>query len=215
MHKVLVVDDDKVLQQSVKQALQYHHFDVEVADNGKEAVEATLNDEFDIILLDIQMPVMDGLEAHDLMRSTGVSCPILALTANAMTDEIKHYLSVGFDDHIAKPIDQTEFYEKLSKYIDVPIEVAAIPEQDLEIMRLQFINNLTEQKALAEHLFCLGDNPELAKLCHAIYGAAGMFGLEELGVMAKSLETALKNDSQKEISTAYQSFMRSIKQIHA
>lgn len=204
--------DNRVL---IKRMLENLGFSIVCANNGKEAVEATLNDEFDIILLDIQMPVMDGLEAHDLMRSTGVSCPILALTANAMTDEIKHYLSVGFDDHIAKPIDQTEFYEKLSKYIDVPIEVAAIPEQDLEIMRLQFINNLTEQKALAEHLFCLGDNPELAKLCHAIYGAAGMFGFEELGVMAKSLETALKNDSQKEISTAYQSFMRSIKQIHA
>ncbi|MFY8349667.1 ATP-binding protein [Pseudoalteromonas sp. SSM20] len=213
--KILLAEDHPDNRVLIKRMLENLGFSIVSANNGKEAVEATLNDEFDIILLDIQMPVMDGLEAHDLMRSTGVSCPILALTANAMTDEIKHYLSVGFDDHIAKPIDKNEFYEKLSKYIDVPIEVAAIPEQDLQIMRLQFINNLTEQKALAEHLFCLGDNPELAKLCHAIYGAAGMFGFAELGNMAKSLEQALKNDSQKEISTAYQSFMRSIKQIHA
>ncbi|WP_372771093.1 ATP-binding protein [Pseudoalteromonas sp.] len=213
--KILLAEDHPDNRVLIKRMLENLGFSIVSVNNGKEAVEASLNDEFDIILLDIQMPIMDGLEAHELIRATGVSCPVLALTANAMTDEIKHYLSLGFDDHIAKPIDQAEFYEKLSKYLDVPIEAAVIPEQDLQIMRLQFINNLTEQKMLAEHLFTLGDNPELAKLCHAIYGAAGMFGFAELGNMAKSLEQALKNDSQKEISTAYQSFMRSIKQIHA
>ncbi|MCF6455301.1 ATP-binding protein [Pseudoalteromonas sp. MMG024] len=210
---ILLAEDHPDNRLFISRMLENLGFQVTCVENGALAVDATFTDEFDIILLDIQMPVMDGIEAHELMRSTGVSCPILALTANAMTDEIKHYLSVGFDDHIAKPIDQTEFYEKLSKYTGIPIEVAAIPEQDLKIMRLQFINNLMEQKALAEHLFCLGDNKELAKLCHAIYGAAGMFGFDELGQMAKGLEGALKSQSQKDISSSYQSFMRSIKQV--
>jgi two-component system response regulator HydG len=63
MHKVLVVDDDKVLQNSVKQALEFHHFLVNVADNGKEAVNAVYRDKYDLVVMDVNMPEMDGLEA--------------------------------------------------------------------------------------------------------------------------------------------------------
>ena len=187
-------------------------FTITCDDNGEQALAEALIQEFDIILLDIQMPVMDGVEAQSLIRSTGVTTPIIALTANAMSDEIKHYLSIGFDDHIAKPIDNKDFYGKLSKYIESPVIEVALPEQEFQIMRQQFVNNLTEQKELAEHLFCLGDNEQLKKLCHSLYGAAGMFGYADLGDKAKELEVAITNQSAKEINLVYQSFIREIKQ---
>ena len=70
MHKVLVVDDDKVLQQSVKQALEFHHFNVDVADNGKIAIEKLKEKKYDSILMDMQMPVMGGVEATAIISAT-------------------------------------------------------------------------------------------------------------------------------------------------
>lgn len=189
-------------------------FNITCVENGEKALAETLSQDFDIILLDIQMPVMDGIEAHNLIRATGVTTPIIALTANAMADEVKHYISLGFDDHIAKPIDHREFVTKLGQYSQIETMTIALPEQDLKIMKQQFVNTLLEQKELAEHLFCLGDNQALAKLCHAMFGSAGMFGFEALGQSARVLEKALKEQKSKEISIAYQAFVREIKRAH-
>ena len=62
MHRVLVVDDDKVLQDSVKQALEFHHFRVDTADNGKEALSAVYREKYDLVVMDVNMPEMSGME---------------------------------------------------------------------------------------------------------------------------------------------------------
>ena len=81
MQKVLVVDDDKVLQQSVKQALEYHHFKVDVANNGKEAVGAVYREKYDLVVLDVNMPEMDGIEALTQIKQHDSSIIVLILTA--------------------------------------------------------------------------------------------------------------------------------------
>ena len=73
MHKVLVVDDDKVLQQSVKQALEYHHFNVDVANNGREAVNAVYREKYDLVVMDVNMPVMNGFEAAKEIKKLAVN----------------------------------------------------------------------------------------------------------------------------------------------
>ena len=68
MHKVLVVDDDKVLQGSVKEALEYHHFFVDVADNGRQALNKVTSGKYDLVVMDVNMPEMDGIEALEQIK---------------------------------------------------------------------------------------------------------------------------------------------------
>lgn len=104
MHKVLVVDDDKVLQQSVRQALEYHHFVVDVADNGKEAVNKVYGQKYDLVVMDVNMPEMDGIQALTEIKKHDPSVIVLILTAYSnVTDAVKA-VKEGAYNYLEKPI---------------------------------------------------------------------------------------------------------------
>jgi DNA-binding NtrC family response regulator len=104
MHKVLVVDDDKVLQQNVKQALEYHHFVVDVADNGKEAVNKVYGQKYDLVVMDVNMPEMDGIQALTEIKKHDPSVIVLILTAYSnVTDAVKA-VKEGAYNYLEKPI---------------------------------------------------------------------------------------------------------------
>ena len=104
MHKVLVVDDDKVLQQSVRDALEYHQFSVEVADDGKEAVEKVYGSKFDLVVMDVNMPHMSGIEALVEMKKHDPSLIVLIMTAYSnVTDAVKA-VKEGAYNYLEKPI---------------------------------------------------------------------------------------------------------------
>lgn len=104
MHKVLVVDDDKVLQQSVREALEFHHFVVDVADNGKEAVNKIYRDKYDLVVMDVNMPEMDGIQALTEIKKHDPSVIVLILTAYSnVTDAVK-VVKEGAYNYLEKPI---------------------------------------------------------------------------------------------------------------
>ncbi|HLT22248.1 MAG TPA: sigma-54 dependent transcriptional regulator [Bacteriovoracaceae bacterium] len=104
MHKVLVVDDDKVLQQNVKQALEFHHFVVDVADNGKEAVTKVYRQKYDLVVMDVNMPEMDGIEALSEIKKHDPTVIVLILTAYSnVTDAVKAVKEGAFN-YLEKPI---------------------------------------------------------------------------------------------------------------
>lgn len=104
MHKVLVVDDDKILQQSVRQALEYHHFAVDVADNGKEAVTKVYGQKYDLVVMDVNMPEMDGIQALTEIKKHDPSVIVLILTAYSnVTDAVKA-VKEGAYNYLEKPI---------------------------------------------------------------------------------------------------------------
>jgi PAS domain S-box-containing protein len=90
--------------------------------NGAEALERALKESFDLILMDIQMPVMNGRDATAALREAGVNTPIVALTANVMAEDIADYRLAGCNDHLAKPIDKQRFFEVLAHYLVVEPE---------------------------------------------------------------------------------------------
>lgn len=104
MHKVLVVDDDKVLQQSVKQALEFHHFAVDAADNGKEAVAAVYRKKYDLVVMDVNMPEMDGLEALVEIKKHDPSTIVLILTAYSNVSDAVKAVKEGAFNYLEKPI---------------------------------------------------------------------------------------------------------------
>ena len=104
MHKVLVVDDDKVLQESVKQALEYHHFNVDVANNGKEAVNAVYREKYDLVVMDVNMPEMDGLQALTEIKKHDSSIIVLILTAYSNVSDAVKAVKEGAFNYLEKPI---------------------------------------------------------------------------------------------------------------
>lgn len=104
MHRVLVVDDDKVLQDSVRQALEYHSFVVDVADNGKEALNAVYRTKYDLVVMDVNMPEMDGITALGEIKKYDPSIIVLILTAYSNVSDAVKVVKEGAYNYLEKPI---------------------------------------------------------------------------------------------------------------
>lgn len=109
---ILVVEDNVVNQRLVQELLSDEGHEVTLAKNGKEALEQIKRNSFDLVFMDIQMPIMDGVEATREIRSIGTeftkSLPIIALTANAFKEARNHYIAAGMNDYLSKPINPDE-----------------------------------------------------------------------------------------------------------
>ncbi|MES2966145.1 MAG: MHYT domain-containing protein [Bdellovibrionota bacterium] len=114
--EVLIVDDSSDNRALVKKILMLSGVSVDVASNGREGMEKALAGDFDLVLMDLQMPEMDGYEATRNLRTRGYKKPIIALTAHAMTEERKRCLESGFNDHLTKPIDRESLVRTLAEY---------------------------------------------------------------------------------------------------
>ncbi|MBX5460195.1 MAG: response regulator [Steroidobacteraceae bacterium] len=117
--RVLVVEDNVVNQQVARRFLQRLGCEVVVAENGQRGVEEYFRDEFGLVLMDVQMPVMDGLAAAREIRArelNGRRVPIVALTASAMTDEVERCTAAGMDGLLVKPLELSRLCEILDRY---------------------------------------------------------------------------------------------------
>jgi PAS domain S-box-containing protein len=117
--KILLVEDNEINQQVAQELLEGQGFYVEIAVNGKEGVEKATKSQYDLVLMDIQMPVMGGYEAAENIRKDKSSdeLPIVAMTANAMVGDREKAIEVGMVDHVAKPINPQNLYAALTKWI--------------------------------------------------------------------------------------------------
>lgn len=134
---VLVVDDVEMNQQLAKHILQSWGFTVDVAANGKEAVEKVEKNSYDLVLMDIQMPEMDGMQATESIRNlkdaTKAATPIVALTANLLNGDGDRYLQKGMNDYLPKPLDEQRLFQLISKnLLDGPDPVSIIEPQKSE-----------------------------------------------------------------------------------
>lgn len=111
--KILVVEDNKLNQKITCKILEKKNLKCEIANNGEEAVNLSAKNQYDLILMDIHMPVMDGIEATKVIRKKDKKIPIIALTAVNISEEIKEFLKYGFNDIIPKPYKTELFYEKI------------------------------------------------------------------------------------------------------
>ncbi len=117
--RILVVEDNAINQQIAREVLQQAGLVVVVVNNGEEAVQKVNEESFDVVLMDLQMPVMDGYEATRLIRedSRFDTLAIIAMTAHAMVEEKQKCLAIGMNGHISKPIDLNQLFTELRKWI--------------------------------------------------------------------------------------------------
>lgn len=117
--KILVAEDNKINQQIIQELLESANFLVDVAGDGEEAVEAICKKQYDCVLMDLQMPKMDGFEATSIIRAMPEfnDLPIIALTANAMQRDREECLLAGMDGHVAKPIESKILFLTLKQWV--------------------------------------------------------------------------------------------------
>ncbi|OFY24945.1 MAG: hybrid sensor histidine kinase/response regulator [Bacteroidetes bacterium GWF2_33_38] len=139
--KVLVVEDMALNQLLMKTLLDDFGFDRDIASNGKIAIEKLELKSYDIILMDLQMPVMNGFETTEYIRNTMNSrIPIIALTADVTTVDLAKCKAVGMNDYIAKPVDERLLYSKIISLVKKPVTVKCHGNEELEISKTKCIN---------------------------------------------------------------------------
>jgi len=118
--KILIVEDDELNRKLFKTLLQGANYEVIEAENGEDAVRMAKENIPDLILMDIQMPVMDGITATKILKSdpSTLKMPVIAVTAYAMEGDEEGFLVEGFNGYISKPIDINAFIETVKKYVE-------------------------------------------------------------------------------------------------
>lgn len=117
--RILVAEDNRVNQKVIRGILEHQGHFVQIVENGQEAFDVATTKSFDLILMDMQMPVVDGLEGTKRIIEAGVETPIIALTANEMDDDIRRCRDAGMIDHIGKPIRPFALFSTLATYFPV------------------------------------------------------------------------------------------------
>jgi CheY-like chemotaxis protein/HPt (histidine-containing phosphotransfer) domain-containing protein len=201
--RVLLAEDNRDNRLLITIYIEKAGAQVEYAENGEQAVERALAADYHLILMDMQMPVMDGVEATKWLRRAGYRGPIVALTANAMQEDRERCIESGCDAFLSKPIDTGPFYDILARYLPEHAEQPAggtqsdVPEIDPDLMELavDFVDGLPERLE-AMHTTCERmDWRELASLAHQLKGIAGSFGFPDITTRAASLEKVVKDQA--------------------
>lgn len=207
--KVLLAEDNKDNQELILLYLDRMGIDLTVVDNGQLAVDAVRENNFDAVLMDMQMPVMGGLEAAKLLRKEGFDKAIIALTANAMKEDKKACLDAGCNDFLSKPIDANKLSETLEKYlskgvncrdkreneVDVLVSLLAGDGQKTMDLIKKYVGNLSNTLEQIEHSIQEQDWDNLSEQLHQLKGTAGNFGYPIVSSLAEIMEvhTADKN----------------------
>jgi two-component system sensor histidine kinase/response regulator len=224
--RVLLAEDNAVNQRLALRLLEKQGHTVVVAGNGREAVEATAREPFDLVLMDVQMPELDGLEATALIRAReqthGGHVPILALTAHAMKGDRERCLEAGMDGYLSKPIQTQEFVRAVDAVLAGPGEAPpAAPgleevldrEKALamvggdrrllgELVRLYFEER---PKWLAEIRAAVASNEPLPvrRCAHNLKGTLISFGARAASEAAQRLETMGRNGNLNDAAEAF------------
>ena len=220
--RVLLAEDGVINQQVAVRLLEERGHSVEVVNNGRAAVERVAEQPFDVVLMDVQMPEMDGIEATAAIRraeaQTGGHIPIVAMTAHAMKGDRDRFLAAGMDGYVAKPVRPHELYAavegggpnaeaELPAPADLPFEWDAALENVggdeamlRELAEMFFAECPKLMQQIREHIVS-ADGPELRRAAHTLKGSAHVFGAEEVAAAAHRLEEIGREGARKRLPT--------------
>ena len=215
--RILLVDDNSINQEIILGILENSGIHVDVANNGQEAVEQFKRHEYELILMDIQMPVMNGYEATMIIRESNPDVPVIALTANAMKEDVERTTAAGMNEHLNKPIDINKLYETLLKYIspkvdsyDATIDTDALTLPDFKYidtelgvehmggnvsLYLTILKDFCEQ--YHEFTFDEEDEKELKMQVHTLKGLSASIGATSLHELVLRMEESYDKELLK------------------
>lgn len=189
--RVLVVEDIALNQLLMKTVLDDFGFESDLAANGELALEKLQKNQYDVILMDLQMPVMNGFEATQHIRTTlNLTLPIIALTADVTSVDLATCKSVGMDDYIAKPVDEKTLYTKIVGLIKS--RALKKEKEQIEAMLLRSDQRCTNLQNLSHRT---KSNPDLMMEMISLY-------LEQTPALVKSMKESLYNKDWKSLNDA-------------
>jgi two-component system sensor histidine kinase/response regulator len=223
--KILLVDDDELSRRMMELLLSGEGYNYNTASNGKEAVSAVQSQSFDIVLMDLQMPIMDGFEATRKIRAWEAEkkhTPIVALTAMLFDHEIQNCLSIGMDGCIEKPFNTEQLFQLIEFYVnESSLPILSKESQDTEkvdeliVLDVQnalprfgkslhayqdflkeFMDDLPERIDQFQTMFLSGNYQALADSAHNLKGISASMGAMQLSHLSHILDqTSQAGDS--------------------
>jgi PAS domain S-box-containing protein len=217
---ILLVEDKVINQKVAGMMLENLGCKVEIAGNGKEALAMFKEGKYDLILMDIQMPIMDGVEATKTLRKVYSNiCRIIGLSANSLEGDAEKYISIGMDDYISKPITLQKLVEKLSKFFpyenkgsfedkikNTPIrderQLASISTEKEVIAQLNntFLKDLEEINPQLMKALETGNYSFIEETTHGIKGIAANIGALRIYEITSKINSDLKSNNTSECS---------------
>ena len=214
--RILLAEDNKINQQLITMLLRKANHQVDVAENGDLAVEAVRSGEYDVVLMDVQMPILDGVQATRSIRALPPpknDVPIIALTAHAMAGAREEYLAAEMDGYLSKPIDDVELFARLNDVATAHIGRALAPAAGdrrplaaVDPARLEMIADVMAGDALGEFIdvFLASTAERISRIqgfdsdnliaigqeAHTLLGTAGNFGALQLSGLGAELREA-------------------------
>ena len=220
--QILLVEDSLDLQLLTSRILTDRGANITIAHNGKEGLEKATSFDYDLVLMDIQMPEMDGLTAAIKLRQIGYSTPMIAMTAYAIEGDREKCLAAGFTDYISKPIKRDsliqliwEYTKKVTNLESTRTKLITEKENDIDmdltvsetvsefandpvigpILNI-FVDSLPDRLAKLKKALDTENLDEVKKISHQLRGSAGAFGFSQITLLSGLLEDAVA--SQKD-----------------
>lgn len=205
--KILVCEDNVLNQKLVKSVIQNFGFELDIAENGEEGIELLSKNNYDLILMDLQMPVKDGYQTTEYIRNEmNSNIPIVAMTAHSLVGEQERCYKFGMNAYVPKPFKQAV----LLKAIKTVMNKDYVPEQKRKIdlsfldemgsgdtnfrneMIQLFVEKIPGQVAQLEESFKVGDHDSVRKLAHNMKSSFDIFLLEDLSICLSVIEEEAK-----------------------
>ena len=237
--RILLAEDNAVNQLLACRLLEMHGHRVDIVDNGRAALERLTGGDFDVVLMDVQMPTMDGFEATAAIRkeeeSTGGHLPIIAMTAHAMEGDRERCLAAGMDGYISKPVRAQELMDALAKLDNSapgvkapitperqesePIDTAAALDRaggDAELLQQiaeLFLKELPGLLTSLRESVAVGDAIGIERAAHKLKGSVGNFSAQPAFDAALKLETVGNEGNLAQAQTAYQELEKELQRL--
>ena len=187
---ILLVEDTKVNQQLITFNLEQTGAQVDLAVNGLEGLQKALAVQYDVILMDIQMPIMDGKEAMKSLLQQGNNTPTYALTANVMPSDIEEYAAIGFAGALSKPLELENLYAVLEQHLSVcdvidnhEPQITPLFIPNAKLTKLFYTELAKQHIEITKNIHNLNYDG-LMEVVHIIKGSAGSFGYDDLTHLA-------------------------------
>ncbi|MBT3308955.1 MAG: response regulator [Gammaproteobacteria bacterium] len=211
---VLIAEDAPELQLLEQRMVERYGLKTRIARNGEEAVELALAKSFDLILMDMQMPLMDGIEATRQLRRAGCTTPIVALTANVMPRHREQFKQAGCDHFLEKPINRSALEQVLTTHLHKGAE----PVQELDDLIDDELYQLFIERSRVLHqemmaAFEVSSWAEVRSAAHTIKGSGTTFGYPDLTRMGAEVCITIDADNHAEAATAVEQLHQVLQQI--
>jgi CheY-like chemotaxis protein len=201
---ILLVEDSELNQELVTHNLLQTGVQVDWAMNGLEGLQKMLTGQYDLVLMDIQMPVMDGKEAMKSLQQLGISTPVYALTANVMPLDIQEYATIGFTGTLSKPLELRNLYNVLNQHlatcddkVNHECKASQLTVQDPKLKSMFYIELAKQHIEITKCIHNV-DCASLIKIMHIIKGSAGSFGHNDLTNLAAESLLLLRTKQYRE-----------------